>query len=82
MSEMLYKPKTIGISAIIVSLIPTYWTFFFFITIPVMIVGLLFLFIKPATQLTYEIPATLLLIGSLLCLILTIISLMEMSQNI
>ena len=81
MSELLYKPKTVGTLAIALNLIPTYWTFFFFITIPVIIGGLVFMFIRPTKKLIYEIPAAILLMGSILGLLLTIVSIQEMFQN-
>ncbi|WP_288369319.1 hypothetical protein [uncultured Algoriphagus sp.] len=80
MSELLYKPKALGLMAIVLNLIPTYWTYFFFITIPVIICGLVFIFIKPTKKLIYEIPAAVLIIGSILGLLLTVVSIQEMYQ--
>ena len=79
MEKIFRKPKVLGLLAISLNLIPTYWTFFFMITLPIMVLGLVFLFIKPKPQLTYQIPAGLLIGGSVFGLLLTIISIIEIA---
>lgn len=80
MDKLLYKPKIVGILAIVFNLIPTFWTYFIFITIPLIIGGLIFQFVKSSKNLYYEIPSATLLIGSLMGLILTVVSIFEIFQ--
>ncbi|SMP21343.1 hypothetical protein SAMN06265367_103290 [Algoriphagus winogradskyi] len=80
MDKLIYKPKIVGILVIVFNLIPIFWTYFIFITIPLIIGGLIFQFVKSNENLYYEIPSAILLIGSFMGLILTVGSIFEIFQ--
>ncbi|AKD03302.1 hypothetical protein POKO110462_22435 [Pontibacter korlensis] len=78
--RIIKKPRALGITAIALNLIPTWWTFFFFITIPIILLGVVFLFLKPRTKAVYEVPAGILIFGIGFGLLMSVVSIIEIVQ--
>ncbi|TPE40653.1 hypothetical protein [Pontibacter mangrovi] len=77
---VLYKPKVVGAIAILTNILPSYWSYFFIFTIPVVVLGVAYIFVKPTEKLIYEIPAGMLLSGSLFGSIITYFCIIEMFE--
>ncbi|MBC5993224.1 hypothetical protein [Pontibacter cellulosilyticus] len=78
--RIIKKPRVLGVTAIVLNLIPTWWTFFFFITIPIMLLCVVFLFLKPRTKTAYELPEGILIFGIAFGLLMSIVSIIEIAQ--
>jgi hypothetical protein len=77
---LLYKPKVVGALATLTNIVPSYWSYFFIFSIPVVVLGVAYLFIKPTAKLKYEIPAGVLLFGSLFGSIITYFCIIEIFE--